>query len=252
MGGSSERFHTTCWTRIRSLKSLEQADRQQVAEDLIQQYWKPVYCYLRHKGHPNETAKDLTQDFFISVVLGRNLMEQADQHRGRFRTFLLTALDRYVIDIHRKQTAGKRAPISCQNHPELSECLDLPIDTNRAGPEHAFHYAWAASLLDEVLKDLERTCLAGDKATHWQVFRARVLDPIMTGRAPANLETLCQQYHIESQVRASNMIITIKRRFRAMLEDRLRQSLDTDTDLEQELHEMIEILSNPCAETQCD
>ena len=69
-----------------------------------------MYCYLRRKNYDNERAKDLTQGFFHEVVLNRALIERADQAKGRFRSFLLHALNEYLIDEQRKETAQKRIP----------------------------------------------------------------------------------------------------------------------------------------------
>ena len=30
-------------------------------------YWKPIYIYVRGKGHPPEESKDITQDFFAHL-----------------------------------------------------------------------------------------------------------------------------------------------------------------------------------------
>ena len=77
---------------------------------LLKLYWKPVYCFLRRKGYDNESAKDLTQDFFHEVVLGRDLIQRADPSKGRFRSFLLTALKRYLINAAEARRAQKRIP----------------------------------------------------------------------------------------------------------------------------------------------
>ena len=105
MGGNIQRFYTTCWTKISDIKTSDKAKEQLIINDLLELYWKPVYCYLRHKGNNNEVAKDLTQGFFHEVVINRSLIQQADKAKGKFRTFLLTALDRYTMDVHRKETA---------------------------------------------------------------------------------------------------------------------------------------------------
>ena len=91
-----------------SARTGDDVHRKEAVGAILERYWKPVYCYLRRKGHDNEAAKDITQGFFCDVVLSRNLVPQADPTKGRFRTFLLTALDRYVIDRHRKEAAQVR------------------------------------------------------------------------------------------------------------------------------------------------
>jgi len=151
MGGPHEAFPGTDWAQILRARTLNPDRRQQPVGAVAEQYWKPVYCYLRRRGLGNERAKDLTQGFFCEVVLGKDLIQQADCEKGRFRTFLLTALDRYVGMEWRKETRAKRRP------PGGVIPLDAfedppPVPAGNAGPEDAFAYAWASRLLDEVLR----------------------------------------------------------------------------------------------------
>jgi len=109
MGGARQHFLTTHWTLIEGIKS--QADTNKALIGLLlDRYWKPVYCYLRRKGYDNEQAKDLTQDFFHEVVLNRNMVQRAQQCKGRFRSFLLHALNQFLIDQARERKAIKRVP----------------------------------------------------------------------------------------------------------------------------------------------
>ena len=98
IGGDGGRFPTTHWTVIDQVEPGNTAQSRLLIGRLVTDYWKPVYCYLRRKGYGNEEAKDLTQGFFQEVVLGRKLIERADSARGRFRTLVLTALDRYLAN----------------------------------------------------------------------------------------------------------------------------------------------------------
>ena len=97
MGGERESFLSTHWSLINDVKTHPEQDRALIGL-LLQQYWKPVYCYLRRRGYHNEQAKDLTQAFLHEVVLNRHLVDRADPSKGRFRTFLLHALNQYLLD----------------------------------------------------------------------------------------------------------------------------------------------------------
>lgn len=245
MGGSTPQFPATCWTQIVSAREGSTQQRHALTATVLQRYWKPVYAALRRKGLPNEDAKDLTQGFFCEIVLGNDLISQADRDRGKFRTLLLTSLDRYVISQHRKATAKKRAPaeglVSLEGAAEAEG--PLPIPDEQASPDEAFAYAWAAELLDEVIVEVRQGLIEDGKELFWKVFRARVLGPILDGSAGPNLGELARSLGIESQRKASNMIVTVRRRFQSALRRRVREYVDSDEQVDLEIAELIETLS---------
>jgi len=193
-----------------------------------------VYCYLRRKGYDNETAKDLTQGFFHEVVLHRELIQKADRSKGRFRTFLLTALDRYVIDVHNRKTTAKRHPAG---RLFSLDGIDVSVDSvasSQITPEEGFNYIWVSTVLDQVLSDVREQCYDSGKETHWRVFRARLLDPVINDVAPLSLTEICMKYGIESERKASNMIITVKRRLKKSLNRCLENYSPSDSEAELE------------------
>jgi len=196
--------------------------------------------YLRRKGYDNEQAKDLTQGFFQEVVLGRKLIQQADKTKGRFRTFLLHALNQYLRSVHRKQTAKKRIPENKIVPWELIDAANLLEPVSQLTPEESFNYAWLCTLLDRVLAEVESECLARGMKVHWQVFHDRVLQPIRQNNSAPSLSKICDRYNIGSAAKASNMIITVNRRFQAVLRRYLRRSVASDTDVTSELWELMD------------
>lgn len=90
----------------------DSAKAQQALQELLRRYCPPLKAHLvvRKRMKP-EQADDLLQDFVADKVLRLKLIEHADLTKGRFRSFLLTALDRYFIDQMRK----RREPLV---HPE--------------------------------------------------------------------------------------------------------------------------------------
>jgi RNA polymerase sigma-70 factor (ECF subfamily) len=231
MGGDKSRFQTTDWDEIQKARTWD-ADRQrEVIGNLIARYWKPVYCYLVRKGYDDELAKDLTQDFFHEVVLGRDLIQKADVAKGRFRTFLLTALRNYVID----------RDYRVHSHPRLIPLEDIngTLPSQEMKPDQAFTYTWVSLLLDSVIADVERGCHQDSQEIHWKLFCARVLEPTMEGTKPPPINELCSKLSIENRNnKASNMIVTVKRRFRRVLEEYLQQDAEPDSDVRDELNEL--------------
>jgi hypothetical protein len=243
MGGARETFLTTHWSLIENVKEHEDRDQALIGL-LLERYWKPVYCYLRRKGFDNEQSKDLTQGFFHEVVLNRHLVERADQSKGRFRTFLLHALNQYLADEQRKEAAQKRIPEAKLVPLEDTRLPELPREVRQLGPEQCFDYAWKAELLERALAELKQWYVARGMDTHWHLFRDRLLRPSMEGLEAPSLAQLCGQYGIESEAKASNMLGTVKRQFQGILTKQVRQTVLSGAAAEEELGEMFRFLKN--------
>jgi len=237
MGGTSEAFLTTHWSLIEDIKSKKDKN-QALLGLLLSKYWKPVYCYLRRKGYNNEESKDLTQEFFYEAVFGRGLVEKADESKGRFRSFMLIALNRFLINIKHKETAQKRIPKDKLVPLDMVDSLELPQTVSTLAPEDSFNYAWVSSLLEEVLEEVEAKCHSDGKGVHWQVFCNRILQPIIDGTDPPSLKGICEKYGIKDDAQASNMIVTVKRRFQAALKKQLRNSVVSEEQVSGELEEI--------------
>ncbi len=243
MGGENEVFRTTRWVDIQAIRTADEAKRQIILNDLLKTYWKPVYCYLRRKGYSNEVAKDLTQGFFHEIVLGRNAIASADREKGRFRTFLLTALDNYATNVYHKQHAHKRRPDGDLFSFSAFDAGSGPDIPDRISPDEAFHYTWASQLLDEVLARVKDGCCRTGKEVHWNVFQDRIVGPILENTEAVGLAEICARHGVESEAKASNMIVTVKRRFNTVLKQCLRKHVESDEEVEDELNELLRILS---------
>jgi RNA polymerase sigma-70 factor (ECF subfamily) len=242
IGGNQGNFQTTHWTAIEAVGSDGACD-DLLLGNVLQTYWKPVYCYLRRKGYDNEEAKDLTQEFFHEVVLGRELIQRADRAKGRFRTLLLRALDRYLVSIHRKKTARKRIPQDRLISLEDVSLHELPEVAGNLDSEEVFHYTWVCELLDRMLEQVEIECRQRGMAMHWDLFHDRVLHPIVTCAEPPPLEELCHKYGVDATSKASNMIFAVKRRFQAALKRLVHQSVASKVQINEEVLELMTFLA---------
>jgi RNA polymerase sigma-70 factor (ECF subfamily) len=239
MGGVQQAFLTTHWSLIEGSRSPHQDNDGALTGLLLQRYWKPVYCYLRRKGYHNEEAKDLTQDFFHEVVLGHHLIDKADPAKGRFRSFLLMALTRYLINRHGEETAQKRIPKDKLTSFDMTdEPPEAYYSASTLTPEDSFNHAWVSALLDRVLAEVESSCHEDGKSVHWDLFNERILEPIMKAIDPPSMEDLCHKYGIAGKIKASNMIVTVKRRLQAVFREHLRESVMTEESLSGELAEI--------------
>ena len=238
MGGTGQAFLTTHWSFIEESGSDDRDKNRALIGLLLRRYWKPVYCYLRRRGYGNEQAKDLTQGFFHEVVLRRSLAGKADRSKGRFRSFLLMALKRYLIDVKHKQAARKRIPEDRLVPFDDVYPPELPQRLVESAPEESFNYAWVSALLEQVLAEVDAACHEDGKVLHWELFNERVVQPIMDGAEPPSLKDICEKYGIRDDAQASNMIVTVKRRFQAALRKHLRDSVVSNEQIDSELEEL--------------
>jgi len=238
MGGTAEVFLTTHWSLIQQAGKTKDDRNPALVGLLVQRYWKPVYCYLRRKGYDNEEAKDLTQGFFHQVVWRRDLIRKADQSKGRFRSFLLSALNHYVINVQESETARKRIPRERLVRLEMAGSPELPEALMQMAPEDSFNYAWVSALLEDVLVGVEETCRQRGLTVHWQIFRERLLRPTLDGTDPPSMKDVCGRYCIDEPTKASNMITTVKRLFQTALRQRVRSFVVSDEEVAGELAEI--------------
>jgi len=239
MGGTGGAFLTTHWSLIEDSKS--DADRSRALVGLLlDRYWKPVYFYLRRKGYDNEEAKDLTQGFFHEIVLNRGLIQRADQSQGRFRSFLLHALEHYLLDERHKQAAQKRIPKDKLVPLDTIESPVLPPIHTDMTAEESYNYGWMSALLDRVLSDVEAKCREQGMEVHWDIFNERIVQPILQQESPPSLEAICEKYGIADRKKASNMMITVKRCFQAVLQEHIRNTVISDNQTREELQEMMQ------------
>ena len=242
MGGGQVRFLTTHWSLIEAVACDEKDNNRVLIGSLLKRYWKPVYCYLRRNGYGNEDAKDLTQAFFHEVVLGRGLFQRADKSQGRFRSFLLVALKRYVAASRDKEFARKRIPKSKLVPLEMVDESGLSAACTELTPEDSYNYAWVSALLEKVLEHVKDKCYEDGKICHWHLFSERVLSPITNKADPLAMDELCHKYRIKDRTTASNMIVTVKRRFRTALRNHLRDLVSSKEEVDSELVEIMQFL----------
>lgn len=241
MGGTGEAFLATHWSLIEDIKSKDDKD-QALMDLLVKRYWKPVYCYLRRKDYDNEQAKDLTQGFFHEVVLNRNLVQRADQGKGRFRSFLLHALNQYLINVQTGELAKKRVPAEKLVALETIDPAEVRQAISTLNAEDAYNYAWLSALLDQVLSEVEAKCRREAMEVHWNVFHDRVVKSILENVDPPSLPEICQKYGIEGEKTASNMVITVKRRFQTALKQYIRSTVASGSEMDDELEKIMQFL----------
>ena len=158
-------FQTTLWSVVLAAGAAERTGAREALEKLCRCYWPPLYAYIRRRGYGPEDAEDLTQEFF-QRLLEKDYLRLADQKRGRFRTFLLTSMQHFLINEWERQSALKRgggqAQISWDR--DAAEAFYLSEKSDQLSPEKIFERRWAVSLLEQVLSKLRQEYTRAGKA----------------------------------------------------------------------------------------
>ena len=238
---SSETSHTD-WSMIRNAAHGEPEEAADAWEKIGRRYWPAIYAYIRSSGKGVEESADLTQGFICDVLIGRELVHVADPKRGRFRSLLLKALKNYIIEQHRRSTTRRRSPEGSSVidlDPQL--LADIPV-SNEGQPDAAFDAQWGATLIRRVLERVRQSCVEEELTAHWKVFEARVVKPLLMGQAPVGHGQLVDMLSLKDAAQASNMMITVKRRFAKALIQEVGRTVGDPSQIEDELHELRRVL----------
>lgn len=228
-------FQTTRWSLVLKAADAAPASRDALAE-LCRAYRAPVLAFVRHAGAPRADAEDLTQAFFVKF-LARGYCAAADPARGRFRTFLLTALQRHLAKSRAHDRASKRG--GGVRHEALDETTAAELD---ASPEREFERAWAHTVIARALERLEAESVRNGKAALFGRLR-----PFLVEAPDANDYAALTA---ELGIRRNTIAVAVRRlrlRLRELIRAELSETVASPADLAEELHALRESLGGTTA-----
>ena len=246
--GDASGASQTDWSMILQAAQGASEPARAAWEVLARRYWPAIYAYARSCGLAVEEAADITQGFVCDIMLKRRLVESADPARGRFRSLLLTSLRNYMSEDRRYHTRRKRSPGGDEGRMLLEldhEELHAIVPVSGATPEAAFTAQWSAALVHRVLERVRRECLEEELAAHWAVFESRVVGPMLNGSEPTSYSVLVDTLDLRDGAQASNMMITVKRRFARALHREVGETVSGPDVIEDELLTLLRVLERP-------
>jgi RNA polymerase sigma-70 factor (ECF subfamily) len=208
-------------------------------ERLCRTYWYPLYVYVRRRGYSAEDAQDLTQGFFCRL-LDRHWLPQADRHKGRFRSFLLVALNHFLANEWDRAAAVKRGGrISFQSLDDAT-CEKLFGEDSRlsSSPEELYERRWAMTLLQTVLSRLRDEAIAAGRLEQFEkleVFLAGEERAVSYGDLAAELST--------TQAALKMATHRLRRRYAELLREEIAHTVADPAEVRDELRHLLAVLS---------
>jgi RNA polymerase sigma factor (sigma-70 family) len=156
-GAARMQFTTTHWSVVLAAGHCETARSAQALEALCRTYWHPLYAYVRRRGYAEHEAQDLTQEFFARL-LATDSLRAVDRGKGRFRSFLLAAMEHFLAKEWRRSQAQKRGGGVSFLPFEGSAPESGPLQVAAPGltPEEFYDQQWAITLLEQAVGKLRQ------------------------------------------------------------------------------------------------
>jgi DNA-directed RNA polymerase specialized sigma24 family protein len=231
-------FKTTHWTLVRAAAVHPTADSRQALATLCQTYWHSVYAFIRRKGYDLDRAQDLTQGFF-ALLLEKNYLIAADKERGRFRSFLLTAVKHFLANEwdreHAKKRGGTEPPVSLDL--AKAESWYAPAAAEETNPEALFERRWALSLLEHVMARLRAEFAAAGKAERFESLSAFLNQDADDVR----YSELADEMGLSAG--ALRMLVhRMRHRYRKLLREEIAQTVSTPEETDDEIRFLLSTL----------
>lgn len=235
--GGEGRFATTHWSVVTSAADSRSPEAGRALACLCENYWFPLYAFVRRAGYSAEDAQDLTQEFFARL-LDRRFLAKVDRRKGKFRSFLLATLKHFLADerdrAHAEKRGGTRAVISFDSLDAEARYRLEPA--SELTPEKLFEKQWALSLLEHVL-----TRLRAELAEHGKTSLFDALKDTLAGTRSVPYAEIGRRLGM-SEGAMKVAAHRLRRRYRALLEDEIAQTVASRDEIRDEIRYLLSCL----------
>lgn len=232
-------FVTTHWSVVLTAGQGDAPRAHDALATLCQTYWHPLYSYVRRRGYSPHDAEDLTQAFFARL-LERNDVAAVSPDRGRFRSYLLAAMNHFLSDQWDKTRARKRGRGQVIHlDSAVAEAAYARDQGSAATPETLYDRRWAITLLEEVHRRLRREYERDGKAALFAALRFS----LMGERSAVPYADLGRRLDMsEGAVKVA--VHRLRQRYRRLLRERIAETVSSPDEIEEELGHLLRALGN--------
>ena len=231
-------FQSTHWSLVLTACDSQMPGSRSALAQLCQIYWYPLYAHVRRRGYDPSSAQDLTQGFF-QHLLERKSLRHVDSRKGKFRSFLLGSLQKYLATEQRRECTikrgGLRSFVSLDAKAAESRYQLEPVDDSGLTAEQSFDARWAVELLNELMKRLEES-YAGDA----QKFEVLKVFLVPTGPAPSYEDAAAKLGLSVPAVKTS--IHRLRHQYKTLLRREVARTVSDLTEVDEEMRYLCEVV----------
>jgi RNA polymerase sigma-70 factor (ECF subfamily) len=233
-------FTTTHWSVVMAASQPDKSDSMAALEILCRTYWYPLYAYIRRRGYEPADAQDLTQEFFARL-LSRQYLRAVDHRKGKFRSFLLAALEHFLCNERRRSNTQKRggqfAFVSLDNDSAEQQYLLAGAANNSA--EQVFDQQWAITLLQRAIAKLQEQFIEAGKGPifeHLKIF--------LTGEKPSiSYAELAEKWNM-TEAALKMAVSRMRQEYGEVLRAEIANTVSGREQVEEELRALFAALSS--------
>jgi len=235
---SNAKFVTTHWSIVLAAADGEDPAAREALANFCQTYWYPLYAYARRRGYPPAESQDLTQEFFARL-LERGTLAGISREGGKFRSFLLTLFNHFLVDEWKRAKALKRGCcriVSLDATTAETRFRHEPVETETA--ETIFERNWALALLQQVYEKLKRQYEAAGQGTIFEELKFC----LMGERSTLPYAELSATLNV-SEAALKVAVHRLRQRYRELLRAEVANTVSTPAEIDEELRELFRILA---------
>ena len=239
MSSSQTLFATTRWTLIREAACGGDAEAREALASLFETYWQPLYRYARRRGKSKEDGEDLVQGFFAHLTASEGL-RRSQEEKGRFRTFLLSSFNHWMINDWKRSNCLKRGGgVTTLSFDWESAETGLSFEVgHEQSPDKLYDHEWALTLLGKVMDDLEQNCIEEGRGAQFEALKSC----LTTDSDRIGYRSLAEELAMsEGALRVA--VHRLRKRYRHLLTDEIARTLDSSEALADEMQSLFAALA---------
>jgi RNA polymerase sigma factor (sigma-70 family) len=239
----SVNFPSTHWSLLAKATLNGEPEARRALEELCRRYWIPVDQFIRARGLSEAEAQDLTQEFMLHL-LEKSTFARADPLRGRFRSFLLGALVRFLADAADRRRAQKRGGAIV--HVSLagpSSAIQEQVSVEGSAENLIFDREWGLTILETALNRLQREYAQAQRKEEFALLK----NFLPGGMEPPSYDVAARQIGL-SIATFKSQLHRLRRRLRSLVREEVAQTVSAPHEIDAEMAHLQEVLMDKGSE----